>query len=421
MTSQLERSRKVVVCHVGHENDDCYTQNIFEFLSENGIDHGFVHLRGPHVTQELQACLKSEREISLLGFNSQIDHTWVDDQPLPVVAARHGVTVVQWFFDHPSARWPEFNYSDPSTSRFLFHSRYSQAYFTRYCCSGALTATVGSIGPNRRSRSEPQSLDAFSCRPVACLIALGLARLNRAAAETEAEIDSLAPSLVRSLRDAMARARFDLDQPLEVHLLAALDASGCVLDNSDFSRCFRLLNDSVQTFRRARIFRVARQFGVHIQSDETARVLIDGGRASFRVNVGTPETLDSMPLCRAVLSVCPVNDSIHDRTCNALNAGCLPILEDNRAHRDLFTHGENALLFRYEDDSLAECLAIACGNPEQSYPMAERATTMRDQPVFRFGAFQNIVALANLDPEPPSVGTPVSNNTSLAKKTPSSC
>jgi hypothetical protein len=396
MTSPPERSRKVVVCHVGHENDACYTQNIFEFFSENGVEHGFIHLRGPHATQELRACLEHGRDISLLGFNSQIDHAWVDDEPLPIIAARHGVTVVQWFFDHPSAHWLEFNYSDPWTSRFLFHSRYSQAYFERYCCSGALTATAGSIGPNRRSRSEPQSFEAFCRRPVACLIALGLARLNKSAAEIEAEIDSLPPSLAQSLREAIARARFDLDQPLEIHLLGTFQESGCALESADFSRCFRLLNDSIQNFRRAQIFRVASQFGVLIQSDETARVLIAGGRASFRANVGTPETLEKMPRCRAALSVSPVNDSIHDRTCNALNAGCLPILEDNRVHRELFTHGENALLFRYEDDSLADCLAMACGNPVQTYAMAERAMRMRDQPVFRFGAFQSIVTLGNL-------------------------
>jgi hypothetical protein len=119
-----------------------------------------------------------------------------------------------------------------------------------------------------------------------------------------------------------------------------------------------------------------------------------GGIATFRPNVSMRETLASMPQCRAVLSVSPVNDSIHDRTCNALNAGCLPILEDNRVHRALFRHRENALLFRYHDDSLAECLAVACGDPTRTYPIAERAAAMRDRSPFRFGAFANIVELA---------------------------
>jgi hypothetical protein len=101
-----------------------------------------------------------------------------------------------------------------------------------------------------------------------------------------------------------------------------------------------------------------------------------------------------MRLCRAVLSVSPINDSIHDRTCNALNAGCLPILEDNLAHRGLFVHGENALLFRYDDDSIAASLALACSRPDRVYAMASQARALRDHGRFRFGLFGNIVDLA---------------------------
>src|SRR6185437_15672563 len=107
---------------------------------------------------------------------------------------------------------------------------------------------------------------------------------------------------------------------------------------------------------------IASRFPVSIQSDRSAGPLLTSGRADFRPGVGAIETLERMPRCRAVVSVSPVNDSIHDRTCNALNAGCLPILEDNRAHRRHFVNGENALLFRYDDDSLAECLSRACGS-----------------------------------------------------------
>ena len=392
------RYRKVIVCHQGHENDVCCTENIFEYLSACGIDHDFLNLRDPHATDELRRGLAGGPDIALLGFNSQIDHAWLEDEPLLLSAARHGVTVAQWIFDHPGGQWPEFNRSDPVTSRFVFHSRYSQAYFARYCCPGALTTTAGSVGPSRRSRSAAEGLDAFSRRPVACLIALGLKRLGRTAAETEAGIESLDSALAHCVRQAISHACFDLDQPLEIHLSTALDDSGQVLDDGVFNRCFRLLNDCVQYYRRAEVIRVAGKFGVHIQSDETAHALVEGARASFRRDVSTVETLDNMPRCRAVLSVSPVNDSIHDRTCNALNAGCLPILEDNRAHRGLFFHGQNALLFRYGDDSLAECLALACGSPESIFPAAERATAMRDQSPFRFGSFHNIVALLGSGP-----------------------
>jgi hypothetical protein len=401
-SAHAARCRKVIVCHQGHENDVCCTENIFEFLSAHGLDCGFLHLCGPHTEAELRDCLAHGRDVALLGFNSQLDHAWVDDEPLLLAAARHGVTVVQWILDHPSSRWPEFNYSNPATSRFLFHSRSSQAYFARYCCPGSTTATAGSVGPSWRSRSATESFEGFSQRPVACLIALGLTRLGKTVAETEADIEALGGPLARSLRDAVARARFDLDRPLEIHLSAALYDGGLVLDGGAFNRCFRLLNDSVQYLRRAEIVQVASRFGVHIQSDETARGLTEGGRASFRQDVSTRETLDTMPRCRAVLSASPINDSIHDRTCNALNAGCLPVVEDNRAHRELFVDGKNALLFRYGDGSLAECLALACGGPDRTFALAEAARTMRDRWPFRFGSFQNIVALAGLaGPTPP--------------------
>jgi hypothetical protein len=72
----------------------------------------------------------------------------------------------------------------------------------------------------------------------------------------------------------------------------------------------------------------------------------------------------------------------------------LPIVEDNRGHRELFTHGKNALLFRYDDESLVECLNIVSGHPLDIYPMAERARQLRDHERFRYGLFRNIIALA---------------------------
>jgi hypothetical protein len=393
--SPSERGRqKIIVCHEGHDNDAGYTENIFEFLAAGGIDHEFRNLGTPFTMDELARYRADGGGVALLGFNAQIDHAWIETTPLVSAAARHGVTVVQWLLDHPASRWPEFTYSDPATSRFLFHSPYSQAYFEKFCCAGAMTAVAGSVGPNWRSRSVADGLAAFSQRPITCLIALSMARLGVSVAETEERIAALGPTLGETLRAAIAQARYDLDEPLEIHLTKALADSRLVLDGATFNRCFRLLNDSVQHFRRAHIIKIASRFGVLIQSDATAGGLIGARQATFRQDVSTPQTQASMRLCRAVLSVSPVNDSIHDRTCNALNAGCLPILEDNRAHRGLFTHGENALLFRYDDDSIATCLAQACGNPADICAMAERAKAMRDHGRFRFGLFGNIVSLA---------------------------
>jgi hypothetical protein len=389
--------RTLIACHEGHENDACCTENIFEYLSAQRIDYGHINLRGVRAEDDLRGLLARGRSVALLGFNAQLDHVWLADESLLHAAQREGIVVMQWVFDHPSVRWPEFANSNASTSRFLFHSPYSQAYFARHCCPDASTAAIGSIGRNRRSRAAAETAEKFGERPVNCMIALTLSRLDRTRAQTEAEIDAMAWPLRSAVRDAIALARFDLDQPLERHLGTTLLDSRLSVEDVDFNRCFRLIGDSVQYARRTEVMLAAREFDVTVQSDETARILVDGGRARFRAGVSTIETLASMPRCRSVLSVSPVNDSIHDRTCNALNAGCLPIIEDNRAHRGLFRHGENALLFRYGDGSLAECLAFACGRAEGAHRLAERAIEIRDMPRFRFGGFRNMVELAGLE------------------------
>jgi hypothetical protein len=101
-----------------------------------------------------------------------------------------------------------------------------------------------------------------------------------------------------------------------------------------------------------------------------------------------------MPLCQSVLSVSPQYDLVHDRTQNGLNAGCAIIVEDNLAHRSLFRHGENALFFRYDDDSLQECLRIVCEDPGRSCALAQAGFALRDAPQIQFGEFPNLLKLA---------------------------
>src|SRR5260221_3132937 len=155
MTSVSERpfqgSRKIVVCHHGHQNDAGYAENLFEYCAARGIDYDFLDLRLPEPKGEMRRFLAEGPRVAFLGFNSQIDHSWLESEPFVLAAARHGATVVQWLCDHPSVNWAEFNYPDPSATGFVFHSRYSQAYFERYCCSSAVTAMAGSLGANLRS------------------------------------------------------------------------------------------------------------------------------------------------------------------------------------------------------------------------------------------------------------------------------
>ena len=106
-------------------------------------------------------------------------------------------------------------------------------------------------------------------------------------------------------------------------------------------------------------------------------------------------TAERMKSCRAVLSANYANDLFHDRTQNGLNAGCVAIVEDTPVHRRLFTHGRDALLFRYDDDSLAECLDLVCNRPERAYEIAQAGFALRDDPRVRFGGFENILKLAH--------------------------
>src|SRR6202023_699006 len=115
--------------------------------------------------------------------------------------------------------------------------------------------------------------------------------------------------------------------------------------------------------------------------------LVAGGKAAFAQGVSMHATLVRMRQCRAVLSVSPLGDMVHDRTQNALNAGCLVIAEDNIANRAVLEHGKTALLFRYDDDSLQECLETACHDQVRSYAIARSGFAMRDLPPLRFGQF----------------------------------
>ncbi len=382
----------IYICHVEHEHDRTYTENLTDYLSNRGAEYRIVEFGDDGLRPTLEACL--EDATAIIGFNSQLDHSWLPSGSFIEAAAERGIPVIQWILDHPSQRWEEFINSTRRNSRFLFNSSYSERYFQRYCLPGSPTAWVGGVGPSRRSRIEGLSEQAFRTRPFNCMIALGLKQTGRSVADTEADIEALSRPLQRAVKDATASARNDLIAPVETHLDDALRSFGEHVPNSIFNHCFRLVEESVQIFRRRKIFSVARNYPVLIQSDETAGALISGGTAKFVPNVSMPATLANMRLCRSVLSVSYANDMIHDRTSNGCNAGCVNIVEDNLVHQSVFEHGRNALLFRYDDDSLAECLDIVCNDPDRAYRLAEAGMTLRDFQPLRFGGFDNIFALA---------------------------
>lgn len=387
-----KKSAKVCICHIDHEHDRVYTENVSEYLARKDIPTLVIKLADGGAQSILRQCF-DDSVAFILGFNAALDHSWLASDRFLDVAERYGIPVVQWILDHPSARWAEFHASTATNSRFLLNSAQQQRYFETYCLPGALTAVTGGVGPNRRSRIDGLSFGTFMQRTISCLVPLSLQRI-RSVEQSEAAIAALDRPLGAVARDAVARARHDLFGTLHSHVAGSLAASGQAVSPEMFDTLCQVVEEAVQTLRRLRIFSVAKNFPALIQSDDSAAAFAQGSAATFASNVGMQATLERMPHCRAVLSVSPMNDMIHDRTMNALNAGCLAIAEDNAVNRDVFTHGENALLFRYDDDSLEECLDILCGQPERAYKIAQAGMCLRDDPRIRFGQFRNIVDLA---------------------------
>jgi hypothetical protein len=351
-----------------------------------------IPLREDGLRPELELSLE-DRATAVLSFNSALDHSWLSSGQFLAAAEKSGTPVLQWILDHPSSRWHEFYASTAANSRFLLNSEQERQYFETYCMPGALTATTGGVGPNRRSRIAQLTHQAFMQRRIACMIPLSLHRV-RSMAQNDEAMSALEESLADAAREAIASAQFDLIGPLHPHVAAALAARNKSVSTQAFNSICRVVEQSVQAIRRLRIFSVAQNYPVLVQSDSSATPYINGSAAVLETNVGMQFTIARVPMCRAVLSVSPINEMIHDRTMNAINAGCVAILEDSLASKNIFIHGKNALLFRYDDDSIEECLDIVCNQPERSYRIARAGMKLRDDPRLRFGEFHNILDLA---------------------------
>jgi len=383
---------KIYIYHIDHENDRTYTENVVEYLESRGVPCRSITLNAEGSRPELQLCL-DDGATAVLGYNSQLDHSWLPSGSFMAAAEQHGITILQWILDHPSSRWPEFHSSTAANSRFLLNSEQERQYFQTYCLPGALTGTMGGVGPNRRSRIATLTRQSFMRRSVACMIPLNLRRV-RSIAQNDEAISAFEGPLADAVHDAIASAQYDLIGSLQSHVTAVLAGRNQSVSRQTFNSLCHAVEQSVQTFRRLKIFATAQRYPVLIQSNESAAPFVQGSAASLATNVAMQLTLAQMPLCRAVLSVSSTTDAIHDRTMNALNGGCVAIAEDNLASRGLLKHNINALLFRYHDDSLDECLDIVCNQPERAYEIAQAGMTLRDDPRVRFGQFHNIIDLA---------------------------
>jgi hypothetical protein len=384
---------KVYVYTVGHEHDTVYAENVIQYLESQGVLCRCIPLRADGLRPELELCL-DDHATAVLGFNSTLDHSWLSSGQFLAAAEKSKTPVLQWILDHPSSRWHEFYASTVANTRFLLNSQQERQYFETYCLPGALTAAMGGVGPNRRSRIGRLTQQAFMQRRFACMIPLSLHRV-RSMAQNDEAMSALEAPLADVAREAIARARFDLIGPLHPHVAAALAARDKSVSVQTFNSICHVVEQSVQTIRRLKIFSIAQKYPVLIQSDSSATdYIIKGSTAVLETDVGMQFTIARIPACRAVLSVSPISEMIHDRTMNAINAGCVAILEDSLASRTIFKHGKNALLFRYDDDSIAECLDIVCHQPERAYKIARAGMKLRDDPRLRFGQFHNILDLA---------------------------
>ena len=381
------------ICRADHGHDRVFAENAIEYLEGEGIRTKVVVLNEDGQRPQLEECLQSAGS-GVLGFNSQLDHSWIGATNFLNAAAQRNIPVIQWVLDHSSTRLPEFLNSTAANSRFLFSSADAERYFRRYGMPGALTATVACVGPSRHSRVDRLDIRRFAKRPTACLIALNLRRPGGTIEEIREKIAALGPPLSQAVEATIERGYLDVVRPLEAHLEQALDAGGVEISNATRHACMQMAEEVVQITRRQRIFEVAREFPILIQSDSASRRFQTGATARFEENVDMALTWSRLKQARAQVSVSNMNDMVHDRILNGLNAGCVNIVEDSFANRRAFEHGRNALFFNYDDDSLRECLSLVIDDPERAFGIAAAGFAMRDDPRFRFGGFRNIIELA---------------------------
>lgn len=390
------QGRKFYVCHLAHPNDRVAVAAVAEYFKWAGVAFTVIEFNPTGQRPELLPAL-GDATLAVIGFNSQLDHSWVGDEKFIALAGKRNIPVIQWVVDHPSLRWPEFELNlDATNVRYVFASDYCEQYFHRYAVAAARTAVVCCpITP--LSRIEDMSRAQYLSRKIGCLIPLNLRRLGGTADEMETRIRDLEAPLADAVREAIELARFDLENPLVLHLESALARRQIALSNKTMHVCTSLVEDMTHIWRRRRIFEVAARFPVLIQTDLPPPELAATSIANFKT---TPEwtdpaaTLARMKSCRAVVSVSLANDVVHDRTGNAVNAGCLAIVEDNVVHRRVFKPGKSALFFRYDDDSLEQCLDLVCNHPERAYDIARRGMKLREKPAFRFAGCHNLLELA---------------------------
>jgi hypothetical protein len=384
------------ICHADYHHDRVFAENISDYMATQGVACKTIAMSRSGQRPQLRRCFE-EGVTAVLGFNSQLDHSWVGWTNFLDAAAKHGVPVIQWILDHPSSRLAEYTHSTLANSRFLLSSKDAERYFNQYGIQGALTATVACVGPSRHSRVAQFSFESFMARPISCMVAMNLRRIGGTIEDAKTRIAALPASLSKVVKETIDSAYHDVVHPLESHFDRILHAAGIPICNQRRHACMQMVEEVVQITRRKKIFEVARRFPILIQSDKASREFRAAAAATFEENVDMALTWSRLQQARAQVCISNMHDMVHDRILNGLNAGCVNIIEDSFANRSFFEHGGNALFFRYDDDSLRECLSLVCNDPEGMFKIAAAGFSMRDDTPFRFGNFENILRLAQGD------------------------
>jgi len=384
---------------IEHPNEAIYAENVLNYCSAVGIPARQIVMKsdGAH-RSELEECLSDA--ITVVSTNWHLDHSCMGDRHFMDVAADAAVPVVQWILDHPSARWPGFRRTTANNSRFVFLSPYSESYFRKYIFPVCRSAWTAGTGPNQKSRVAGLTRASYLRRDTLCLVPLNLRRLDATLEKIERAPESLPYYLQKPVREAIELAYYDLQAPIERHLLSIGSAARVLEESGMLHRCIQIIEDVVQVRRRLMVFKVARKFPALLQSD-VASSYLDSGLATLEEGVSITETLGRMRHAKSVISLAHVNDELHDRVLNGLNAGAVNIIEDNKIHREIFSHGENALFFRYDDDSLREALDLVFSVPSRAFQIAEAGFALRDDPRLRFGGFGNFLPYGK--PQRPSL------------------
>jgi hypothetical protein len=225
-------------------------------------------------------------------------------------------------------------------------SAFCERYFRLYCLPDARTGWVAGDGPNWRSRLDALRRDDFvSERQICCMIPLNLRRIGGTPDDLQVRLSALDSELSEIVNESIKLAQFDLASSLDKHLSTVLAERGRRLTGAQFNFCFQIVEEAVQIWRRLEVFEVASNFPVLSQTDYIPQSFVSRGVATLRndpVMNSMRATISRMKSCRSVLSVNFVNDTLHERMHNGLNAGCVVIVEDSPTHRQSFAHRKNA-------------------------------------------------------------------------------